>query len=206
MGAVTPETCRVTLQWINICILLHLLDFYSHWITMHGTTSLKKNVVQVCWQLAIRINNMNAPAYKIAKHLVGLFNRHLILNNHYSVKNFTNLKKPDPVWRIPLLCVQWKSSDDGQRNCPKHVDLYFKNEFEKLVHLVALVIIIINIMDWTLWSVPSPELQLLAPTLLRSSNCSPSLWSVLVWFQKDSVLWHSLQVWKPVPSVFIYLV
>jgi len=42
MGAVTPETCRVVLQWINICILLHLLDFYSQWITMHGTTSLKQ--------------------------------------------------------------------------------------------------------------------------------------------------------------------
>jgi len=23
MGAVTPETCRVTLQQINVCILLH---------------------------------------------------------------------------------------------------------------------------------------------------------------------------------------
>ena len=32
MGAVTPETCRVVLQWINICILLHVLDFYSYWI------------------------------------------------------------------------------------------------------------------------------------------------------------------------------
>ena len=31
MGAVAPETCRVVLQWINICILLHLMDFYSHW-------------------------------------------------------------------------------------------------------------------------------------------------------------------------------
>jgi len=30
MGAVTPETCGVVLQGINICILLHLLDFYSH--------------------------------------------------------------------------------------------------------------------------------------------------------------------------------
>ena len=69
-----------------------------------------------------------------------------------------------------------------------------------------IIIIIINIKDWTLWSVPSPELQLLVPTLLRSSNCSPSLWSVVVWFQRDSVLWHSLQVLKPVPSVFIYLV
>jgi len=26
-----------------------------------------------------------------------------------------------PVWHIPLLCVQWKTPDDGQRNCPKHV-------------------------------------------------------------------------------------
>ena len=30
MGAVTSETCRVVWQWINIRILLHLLDFYSH--------------------------------------------------------------------------------------------------------------------------------------------------------------------------------
>ena len=27
MGAVTPETCRVALQQINICILLHLVGF-----------------------------------------------------------------------------------------------------------------------------------------------------------------------------------
>jgi len=26
-----------------------------------------------------------------------------------------------PVWHIPLLCVQWKTPDDGHRNCPKHV-------------------------------------------------------------------------------------
>ena len=25
------------------------------------------------------------------------------------------------VWHIPLLCVQWKTPDDGQRNCPKHL-------------------------------------------------------------------------------------
>ena len=40
-GAMTPETYRVVLQQINICILLHLLDFYSRWIMMHGTTSFK---------------------------------------------------------------------------------------------------------------------------------------------------------------------
>jgi len=45
-----------------------------------------------------------------------------------------------PVWHIPLLCVQWKTSDDGQRNCPKHVEFYSKNKFEKLVHLVGFIL------------------------------------------------------------------
>ena len=45
-----------------------------------------------------------------------------------------------PVRHIPLLCVQWKSPDDGQRNCPKHVEFYSKNTFEKLVHLVGFII------------------------------------------------------------------
>ena len=40
-----------------------------------------------------------------------------------------------PVWRIPLLFAQWKPPDDGQRNCPKHVEFYSKNKFEKSVHL-----------------------------------------------------------------------
>ena len=44
------------------------------------------------------------------------------------------------VWHIPLLCVQWKTPDDGQRNCPKHVEFHFKNKFEKLVHLVGFII------------------------------------------------------------------
>jgi len=39
-----------------------------------------------------------------------------------------------------LLCVQWKTADDGQRNCPKHVQFYSKNKFEKLVHLVRIII------------------------------------------------------------------
>ena len=45
-----------------------------------------------------------------------------------------------PVWHIPLLCVQWKTPDDGQRNCPKHVKFNSKNKFEKLVHLVGFII------------------------------------------------------------------
>jgi len=38
------------------------------------------------------------------------------------------------------VCVQWKTPVDGQRNRPKHVEFYPKNKFEKLVHLVGLII------------------------------------------------------------------
>jgi len=45
-----------------------------------------------------------------------------------------------PVWHIPLLCVQWKTPDDGQRNCPNYVEIYSKNKFEELVHPVGFII------------------------------------------------------------------
>jgi hypothetical protein len=41
---------------------------------------------------------------------------------------------------VPLLCVQWKIPDDGQRNCPKHVEFSSKNKFVKLVHLIGFII------------------------------------------------------------------
>ena len=39
-----------------------------------------------------------------------------------------------------LLCVQCWTPDDGQRECPKHVQFHSKNKFEKSVHLVGFVI------------------------------------------------------------------
>ena len=45
-----------------------------------------------------------------------------------------------PVWHITLLCVQWKTLDDGQKSSPKHVEFYSKNRFEKLVYLVGFII------------------------------------------------------------------
>ena len=45
-----------------------------------------------------------------------------------------------PVWHILLLCAQWKTADDGQTNCPKHVEFFSKNKFEKLVYLVCFTI------------------------------------------------------------------
>ena len=45
-----------------------------------------------------------------------------------------------PLWHIPLLCVQWKTPDVGQRNCLKHVMFYSKNKFQKLAHIVGFII------------------------------------------------------------------
>ena len=42
------------------------------------------------------------------------------------------------LYDIYHCCVYSKKTpDDGQRNCPKHVEFYSKNKFEKLVHLVG---------------------------------------------------------------------
>jgi hypothetical protein len=47
-----------------------------------------------------------------------------------------------PVWLtcIILLCIQWRTPAEGQKNCPKHVEFNSKNKFEKLVHLVCFII------------------------------------------------------------------
>jgi hypothetical protein len=55
---------------------------------------------------------------------------------------------PDParklsanLYNIDHCCVySEKTPDDGQRNCPKHVEFYSKNEFEELVHLVGFIV------------------------------------------------------------------
>jgi len=44
-------------------------------------------------------------------------------------------KLPANLYDIYLLYVQWKTPDDGQRDCPNHVEFQSKNKFEKLVHL-----------------------------------------------------------------------
>ena len=44
------------------------------------------------------------------------------------------------LYDISHCCVQWRIPDDGQRNCPKHVEFHSKNKFENLVHLVGFII------------------------------------------------------------------
>jgi hypothetical protein len=43
------------------------------------------------------------------------------------------------AWHIPVPNVQWETPDDGQRNCPRHVEFLDKNKFGKFVHLLVLL-------------------------------------------------------------------
>ena len=54
-----------------------------------------------------------------------------------------------------LLCVQWQTLDDGQMNCPRPVEIYPKNKFEKLVHLVGFIIRI-----YSLWFSQNLEMNI----------------------------------------------
>jgi hypothetical protein len=118
---------RIRMELSSILILLascqqtsnetsHVSDsssvHYKEFFTVHIAMIY---VIQVCWQLASRIR-MELPSWSCSQAV-----------------NKT-------VWHIPLLCVQWKTSDNGQRNCPKYVEFHSKNKFEKLVHLVGFIV------------------------------------------------------------------
>ena len=117
-------------------------------------------VIQVCWQLASRIRTelqfQPDPARKLSAK---------------------------PVWHTPLLCVQWKTPDGGQRNCPKHVEFYPKNKFEKLVHLVGLIIRIYH--DWR-----SPERQICINLIFFTHVCSLLSCLSVIFLQSHSLLFN----------------
>ena len=76
------------------------------------------------------------------------------------------------VRHIPLLCVQWKNPGDGQRNCPKHVEFYSKNKFEKLLYLAGFIIRIYH-------DARSPERQIhTVPTWSCSQAVSKPVWHI----------------------------
>jgi len=41
---------------------------------------------------------------------------------------------------VSITCIQYKTPDDGQKTCLKHVEFYSRNKFGKLVHLIAFII------------------------------------------------------------------
>ena len=97
--------------------------FTAHTAMLYG--------IQVRWQLASRIRMELSPDKTL--HVSDSSSVHHQVFFHYTHSN--------GVCHTGLLCLEWKTRDDGQRNCPKHVEFYSKNKSEKLVHLVSFIII-----------------------------------------------------------------
>jgi len=81
------------------------------------------------------------------RRLYEVFERRLLIWGNPKERNRRQIQRQAFFLRhpVPLLCVQWKTPDDGQRNCPKHVEFYSKNKFEKLVYLGGFIIRILAI-------------------------------------------------------------
>jgi len=60
----------------------------------------------------------------------------------YTQQWYMSYRLPDSLWvgSGPLLCVQWKTPNDGQKSCLKHVEFYSIHKLEKLVHLLGFII------------------------------------------------------------------
>ena len=70
----TPETCRVILQWINTCILLHLVGSYEYKkVTMHGTMNIKFTI----FMCLVRFSNCAT--------ITSLYNTDWVFNNRKGV-------------------------------------------------------------------------------------------------------------------------
>ena len=52
----------------------------------------------------------------------------------------SNQHKLYDIYLLVCVCVQYQTPDDGQKTCPKNIEFYSKNKFEKLVQLVGFII------------------------------------------------------------------
>jgi hypothetical protein len=80
-----------TLQQCNLIVdkqkIKYLIQKKPSPPTLKAQLKLHKPNIPICPV----ISNMQAPSYKVAKHLVKILNKHLTLNNQYNVVNSTNL-------------------------------------------------------------------------------------------------------------------
>ena len=97
------------------------------------------------------------------------------------------------------LCVQCWIPDEGQRDCPKHVEFYSNNKFEKLVHLVGFIIRTVLAccidfpMGWTSEELCSDYGQGHKISVLQLSRC----WTIAFnWFLRLSAVGKTASYWN----------
>ena len=118
---------------------LHVSGIYSaHHQEFSTVHSALVYVIQVWWQLSstTRMELVPGRSWKLAPNLHDIYQCRM-----YSGKVLMMELVPVPSWscskaviklswRIPGPNIQWKTPDNGQRNCPKHVDFLEKKIWE----------------------------------------------------------------------------
>jgi hypothetical protein len=109
-------------RWLLICS--HSVLLYVVSINIHNINQLKCRWVGCYCDFFLIIKPTRCTTSQIYS-----WNETLHVTDSYSIHHqefFTvytaMVYVSKAVCRIPLLCVQWKTPDDGQRNCLKHVE------------------------------------------------------------------------------------
>jgi hypothetical protein len=119
------------------CLISTCVSDMARWLTQQEENPFPSNRCHSLRQTTWMTSSKAQCQCHITEHNGDQF-RCLTNNFNFHCDYVQTVSKP--MWHIPLLCVQWRTPDDGQRNCPKHVEFYSKNKFEKLVHLVGFII------------------------------------------------------------------
>jgi hypothetical protein len=114
------DTCTLINMFGGVLLLLLFSYMFRLIVTVVRVSYNKNTIFTFMWPCIVTnfliINQLDALISQI------FWKETLHVSDSSSV-HLTACKKAvsKPVWHIPFLCVRWKTPDDGQRNCPKHV-------------------------------------------------------------------------------------
>jgi hypothetical protein len=130
------------------CRIIFFARFFKVYISI---------ILKLCVRYQLRLHSYYWHSNSVTQVIVGI---PLTRFNTGWIEGSRNLKKEQPHdFQFSVSCKGYVDLNSITFECS-----------------VSEFFIIINIKDWTLWFVPSLELQLLSPAFLRSPSCSPSLY------------------------------
>jgi hypothetical protein len=102
--------------------------FYVH-VTVHSVTNF----------FLIKITDAPISQIYFCQEILHVSGSSSVHHQEFSTVYSTMVYVINFWWHTPEPNIRWKTADDGQRNCPKHVEFLDKNKFGKLVRLLVLL-------------------------------------------------------------------
>jgi len=105
--------------------------FYDTWIRIWRSDDCASWNILITNKLDALISQIyfwNKPLHVWTVPLSIIMRFSLYIRQRYMSYSYCWQLSAITVWHIPLLWVQWKTPDVGQRNCPKHVKVLFQKQ------------------------------------------------------------------------------